>query len=401
MHRALALPHGGKAFCERCGAELYGAARHSIDHALALALGSAVLCVLANVFPLMTLSLQGVDVATTIFGTVLALYRQGMTVLAALVLWVAVIAPALLLAGMIYVLLPLRLGRVPVDFARVMRLIHVLKPWVMVEVFMLGVFVALVKLDKVGAAFAGPGSWLCFALMLVFAGLSVGFDARMVWRVHDVLSGRPASGRRVDSAMVQRGEVAVCEQCSELGAAHDKACWRCGARLHRRRPGSMSRCLALLLAALVLYLPANLLTMMETLSPFGPQQDTIISGVVYLWDTGSPDLAVIVFVASVVVPMAKILALGLLLACVKWRWPVPARQQAKLFRMIELVGKWSMLDLFVIGLLAALVDFGMKASVRAGPAALAFGAVVVLTMLAASSFDPRLIWDAQGNGKHE
>jgi len=152
---------------------------------------------------------------------------------------------------------------------------------------------------------------------------------------------------------------------------------------------------------LVLYLPANLLTMMESVSPFGVQQDTILSGVVYLWDNDSPDLAVIVFVASIVVPIAKIMALGLLLACVRWRWALPPRQLARLFRLIELVGKWSMLDLFVIGLLAALVDFGAKASVQAGPASLAFGAVVVLTMLAASSFDPRLIWDAQENRKND
>ena len=397
IQRMPALPQFGKALCGRCGAELYVATRHSIDHALALALGAAILCLFANVFPLMTLSLQGVEIETTIFGTARALYLQDRVVLSALVLWVAMIAPVLLLSVMLYVLVPMRLGFVSKGFSLAMRWVHALRSWVMVEVFMLAVFVALVKLDKVGAAFAGPGAWLCLAWMLVLAGLSVGFDTRMVWRVHDALLGRSAEAP--DAGALARGELALCEQCGLLAGAG--RCSRCGARIHSRRPASASRCLALLLAALVLYLPANLLTMMESVSPFGVQQDTILSGVVYLWDNGSPDLAVIVFVASIVVPIAKIMALGLLLACVRWRWSVPPRQLARLYRLIELVGKWSMLDLFVIGLLAALVDFGTKASVQAGPASLAFGAVVVLTMLAASSFDPRLIWDAQENRKHE
>jgi paraquat-inducible protein A len=149
----------------------------------------------------------------------------------------------------------------------------------------------------------------------------------------------------------------------------------------------------LLIAAYILFVPANLLPVMETGSLFGAQQDTILSGVIYLWVSGSWPLAVLVFFASIVVPLSKLLILSLLAASVHWRaasWPY---ERTRLYRLVEFVGRWSMLDIFVVTVLAALVRLQSLASIKAGPGALAFGAVVVLTMLASMAFDPRLIWD--------
>ena len=174
------------------------------------------------------------------------------------------------------------------------------------------------------------------------------------------------------------------------GPAH---CPRCGASLHFRKPGSVARCWALLMAAYILYVPANLLTIMETGSLFSYRKDTIISGVVELWKTGSWGIAVIVFIASVTIPLLKLISLTLLLVSVQRRSRWRPRQRTRLYRLVELVGRWSMLDIYVVTLLAALVRFGAVATVKAGPGALAFGAVVVLTMLASMQFDPRLIWD--------
>jgi len=410
IHREALLPRWGKALCRRCGAALYEADVHSVDHALALALAGALLCVFANVFPVIRFNLQGFDTYTTIAGSALALINHDMLVLAAIVSWAALFAPALMLCGMLYVLLPLRLRRIPPGFSSAMRLIQALQPWVMIEVLMLGVLVSIVKLAKSGIVEATTGTWLCVGLMLVLAGLGVAFDVRMIWRAHDSLRQDAASRRQPDKmggyATAADQCLAVCELCGLICKVGEQAscCPRCGTVTHLRRPKSFSRCLALLVASLILYLPANLLTIMETASPFDVRRDTIISGVVYLWKEGSPDLAVIVFVASVMVPLLKILALGVLLACVRWRLSIPKIQQAWLYRVIEMVGKWSMLDLFVIALLTSAVDFGNRAAVRPGPAALAFGAVVVLTMLAASAFDPRLIWDEAGRemkGKHD
>lgn len=170
-------------------------------------------------------------------------------------------------------------------------------------------------------------------------------------------------------------------------------CPRCGASLHFRKPGSLSRCWALLIAAYILYIPANLLTIMETGSLFNYRKDTIISGVVELWKTGFWIIAIIVFIASVTIPLFKLISLTLLLVSVQRRSTWLPRQRTRLYRLVELVGRWSMLDIYVVALLAALVQFGSIATVKAGPGAVAFGAVVVLTMLASMQFDPRLIWD--------
>ena len=160
-----------------------------------------------------------------------------------------------------------------------------------------------------------------------------------------------------------------------------------------RKPASLATTWALVIAAAILYIPANLLPMMSTASLLGSQEDTIMSGVIFLWQSGSWPLAAVVFFASVMVPLLKIIALIYLTASVQRRSRQNLLQRARLYRMVEFVGRWSMLDIYVITILVALVHFQGLAIIQAGPAAVAFGAVVVLTMFAAMSFDPRLIWD--------
>ena len=171
-------------------------------------------------------------------------------------------------------------------------------------------------------------------------------------------------------------------------------CPRCGARLHLRKPGSLTRAWTFLVAAMVLYIPANVLPIMEMESLLESQTDTIMSGIVFLWTTGSWPLAIIVFVASIVVPLLKMLALLTLLIAVHHGVWIHRADLARLYRLLDMVGRWSMLDIFVVAILVALVQLQLVATVTPGPGALAFGAVVVLTMLATISFDPRLIWDS-------
>ncbi len=170
-------------------------------------------------------------------------------------------------------------------------------------------------------------------------------------------------------------------------------CPRCNACLHLRKPNSVTRCWALLIAAYILYIPANLLTIMETGTLINYRQDTIMSGIIHLWASGSQGIAAIVFIASIMVPLFKLLALTLLLISVQCRSTWLPLERTRLYRLVELVGRWSMLDIYVVTILAALVQLGAMATVMAGPGAIAFGAVVVLTMFAALYFDPRLIWD--------
>ena len=187
---------------------------------------------------------------------------------------------------------------------------------------------------------------------------------------------------------------ALCEVCGRLGKiAEGERCRRCGALLHQRRPLSLQRSWALLIAAYALYLPANLLPIMETQSLFGVQSDTIMSGVAFLWHSGSWVLALVVFSASIVVPLLKLLSLTALLISVRRRHPGPALPRARLYRLLELIGRWSMLDVYVVAILVALVQAQSLATMAPGPGVLPFAAVVVLSMLATMAFDPRLIWD--------
>lgn len=191
----------------------------------------------------------------------------------------------------------------------------------------------------------------------------------------------------------------VCGQvCRAPGAGEGDAvpaCPRCGSTLHRRKPAVYTRTWALLIAAFLMYVPANVLPIMRTASLGDIDDNTIISGVVELWVKGSPGLAVIVFCASIVVPMLKFLALGTLLVTCRRGSNWARRQRAQLYRLVELIGYWSMLDVFVVALLTALVRFGFFSLVEPLPGVVFFGLTVVLTMFASMCFDPRLIWDGK------
>lgn len=188
----------------------------------------------------------------------------------------------------------------------------------------------------------------------------------------------------------------ACGHCGQVMERQDGpiACPHCGGAVRPRKPASLSRSWALLLTAVILYIPANLLPIMQTSSLFGSSGDTIIGGVEYFWHSGSPGLAVLIFGVSILVPVLKMAILGLLALTVQFGWPLDRRQCVLLFHIIEFVGRWSMLDVFVVALMVGLVRFKGVAVIEAGPGAIAFGLVVALTMLATHSFDPRLIWDS-------
>ncbi|ROU02066.1 paraquat-inducible membrane protein A [Marinobacter sp. R17] len=183
-----------------------------------------------------------------------------------------------------------------------------------------------------------------------------------------------------------------CHQACDLETS-PHTCPRCGAHLHKRKRNAITRTWALMLTALILYIPANVLPIMHTTSFKGDSTATILGSVVTLWRDGAWDIATIIFIASVGVPVTKFLVLGLLLCTVHKGNTRSRRDRTRLYRGLELIGYWSMLDVFVAALLTALVQFGALGTIEPRPGILFFGLVVVLTMLATLSFDPRLIWD--------
>ncbi len=193
---------------------------------------------------------------------------------------------------------------------------------------------------------------------------------------------------------------AACHACNKVtrwqapSLDEQSRCPRCNSVVHQRKPDSITRTWAYLIAATVLYIPANTLPVLTVLKFGSGDPDTILSGVQVLFADDQPIIALIVFTASFVVPILKIVGLSILLISIQAGWNSKLRDRTILFRSIEIIGRWSMLDVLVVGILISLVRMGSLASVSPGPGATAFGAVVVLTMLAAHSFDPRLMWDA-------
>ncbi|MBP1728908.1 MAG: paraquat-inducible protein [Deltaproteobacteria bacterium] len=401
LQREIALPPGRTALCANCGAKLYRTANRSIDHALALTLTAAIVFILANAYPIIGLQIQSTRNETSLLSAVHALWTQGMEIVAGLVFFTTFLVPLVQLGVMAHILLALKLGRTPAGFNGIMRILQHFYPWGMVEVFIIGVIVALVKLTHYGSLIPGIALWSLGILTLLLTAAASSFNIHDIWeRVH------PWPRQQGETlAAAAAGSLLSCHVCGLVsqGAPHGEEadCPRCSAPLHFRKPDSITRSWAFLSAAYILYIPANVLPIMKASSILGSQDDTIMSGVIYLWHSGSWDLALVVFTASILVPLMKLIALTLLLVTVQRRSVWQPLQRTRLYRIVELVGRWSMLDIYVVAILAALVQIGSLATVNAGPAALAFGAVVVLTMFAAMEFDPRLIWDPLQKEKPE
>jgi paraquat-inducible protein A len=389
-------PEGpGVARCARCGALLFRSSPGSFERTLAYALAAVSLFVLANAFPILRMEVSGNVVETTLLGAVRTLLDQGMPEIAALVFLTTFLIPAAQLAAMLYLLLPLQWGRMLPGVPQVLGFLGHVRPWAMVEVFMLGVLVSIVKLHSLAHVVLGTALWAFCGLVIAMPAMAAAFDPRELWR-RILAPGSASSMSAVPLTAADAGWL-VCHTCglvSRPGPVDAEArCPRCGDRLHARKHNSIARTWALMIAAAILYIPANLLPVMNTSSLFGSERDTIMSGVVYLWTSGDPPLALLVFFASITVPVLKLIALVVLLVSVQRRSTWQPQQRAKLYRLVEFVGRWSMLDIYVVTLMAALVQLKSLATITAGPGAVAFGAVVVLTMFAAMSFDPRLIWD--------
>jgi paraquat-inducible protein A len=396
VHHVRALRAGDAARCTRCGAMLYRPKRDSIDRALMLTLAALVLFVVANSFPFLTFNLEGRATTSTLMTGVIQLYKDGVWPLALLVFGATILVPLAKLLATVYVLLPLRLGRRVWGLAPLFRAIEIMSPWAMMEVYLLGVIVAYVKLSDLATLELGTALFAFIALILTMIAADVALDPREVW---ERLS-RQASTTHLRGE--DSGSLAGCHACDQvcrLTPGEHGRCPRCGAALHRRKPHSLTRTWALIIAACILYVPANLLPVM-TVTSFGKgEPDTILSGVKTLIAAGMWPVAILVFFASITVPVLKIIAMVFLLISVQRRSRWRPRDRTVLYRVVEGVGRWSMVDIFMISILVALVNLGAIATIVPGPGAIAFAAVVVLTMIAAMTFDPRLIWDVQESSR--
>jgi len=390
LHGVTPLPPGVTAQCRACGSPLYRQRADSARRALALTVAALVLFVVANVFPFMTFSMEGNARTATILGSAMALYDDGFWPLAIAVGMMAIGFPLLKLVLNLYTLLPITYDRSAPGTKRLLALAAWLRTWAMTEVYLLGVIVAYVKLSDLATLTIGPGLWAFVALILCMAAADNVLDPRAVW-------WRLGPQSRLGALRASGHPLASCHVCAQVvplpAAAHAAHCPRCATPLHRRKPDPLARTWAFWLAAVLLYIPANVLPVM-TVTSFGQGAgDTILSGVVQLIEAGMWPVAVLVFFASITVPMLKLVCLAYLLLSVQFEWQARPRERTRLYRIVEQVGRWSMIDVFMIAILVVLVDLGEIARIEPGAGAVAFASVVILTMLASASFEPRMIWD--------
>lgn len=384
------------ARCDRCGVVLRRGHRNSFDYATALAFAGLVLLSIATIKTLMTVQTAGIVHRTDLFGGPVELDHRGLWPLSIVVGFTTIVAPFLMLGGTLYVLLMLRLQHPPQHLRLVFKVLNGLAPWSMIEVFLLGSFVAYVKLQDLVQIDIGVALVALVVLTFVMTWLAAQFDSDVVWeemqRRGVVGPGKellPAGRKLPPGALSCHG----CGFVQPPPAEAEAGCLRCGARLHRRKPNSITRTWALCLAAVILYIPANVYPVLTVVQLGAGVPSTILGGVRELIEAQMWPLAALVFMASVAIPMLKLVGLGTMLICVQTGTAARLRERTRLYGFVLNIGRWSMVDIFMESLLGALVQFGNVVTIQPGVGALAFCAVVILTMFAAESFDPRLMWD--------
>lgn len=345
-HRSLA--RGEKLYCARCGEKLAAPKpEKAVQIGLALSITALVLLVLANVLPVMTFDVAGAEQSNRIITGVQGLIAQDYAPIAALVFFSAILAPALYLVLACYVLSARALKRNwPFDF-QAWRVLEKLSPWNLIPVFAVACLVAVVRLELLGTV-----NWRSGALFVVLVSL--------LFLVLEQL--RESAGQEGDARLRVETDLGVRRQ----------------------------RAIALVMSGAILYLPANLFPVMS-MSITGEHSDlTVWGGVMELYHVGLWPAAVIVFLASMCVPILKLVSLAWLL----WMDGKPHHrvQRTKVFRLLETIGTWSMVDIFLLSVLVAVGQLGSLASVEAKPGATFFAAVLVCTLFAAFNFDMRMIW---------
>jgi paraquat-inducible protein A len=383
-----ALTPGETAQCVRCPTILRRTTKHRIDHIIALTLTAFILLVVMCSTTLMSVETSGIRRTADLFSGPEELVRQNMGELAVVIIFVTVVAPLIRLVSTLYVLVRLHATSPPSHLRRVFAWAERLRPWSMLEVFVFGVFVAYVKLGDLVTIGLAAGVYALLALTFVLIWMDSALDREAVWE-------RLFRGNLRGGSPGLAGAIG-CETCGLVSVPRpdEPRCPRCDSTLHERKPNSVARTWALVIAAAVLYIPANYYPVLSVVQLGAGQPSTILGGVEELVTARQYPLAALVFFASIAVPMLKLFGLSIMLITIQIGRTGWLRDRTRLYHIVRFIGRWSMIDIFMESLLGALVAFGSVITIEPGAGALAFCAVVILTMFAAEAFDPRLMWDA-------
>ena len=371
--------------CVSCGGILERTHGRSVRAALAMSAATLLLLVPANLSLFLRTDALGVSRSSRLGSAAGAMLTEGWPLLAGIVFLFVVVFPIVRFALLTVVLGMLELGRAPRWLGRMFRYADRLQTWAMPDVFLLGLAVAYARLAASIAVEVGAGA-LCFiAAGVLSLVVRATLDKAAVWE-------RIAPGRAPDPI----GDALECTDCDLLVAPHreGRSCPRCAAPIRRRKPEAVSRTIALTGAALLLYIPANIYPLATLPINYQPTTYTVLQGVIELAQAGLWDLALLVFAASFLIPFLKLAGIGWCVVSVLRRSRRHLVLKTRAYRVVEEIGRWSMVDPFVIGAFVPVMNYNALIYGRAEAAALPFTMVVVLTIVSARTFDPRLMWDA-------
>ena len=365
-----------------------------MGRSLALALTGLLLFAFAIALPFIDINAVGRERETLLLTGPLELRQYGVWELAVAVLVTSVGAPLARLLGLTYVLLGMHLPHPPRHLCAVFRGVEWLRSWSMVEVLLLGVFAAYTRLAAIAQVDLGGAVYALGGVMVAMAAADGVLDREAVWKTLERKGVRAGEAEEAAIHYHDDNRLIGCTGCGLVSWAR-MTCRRCGAMQRPRKPDSLQRTWALLLTATMLYVPANTLPIL-TLVEIGHSgtPSTLLRGIRDIATSGYWPLACLVFFASIIVPLVKLVGLSALLITTQRGTPGWLRERTLIYRVVDAIGRWSMIDVFMVSILTATARMGRLGSVFPGAGAVAFCAVVVLTMLAAHSFDSRLMWDA-------
>lgn len=391
------LGHGHKATCPRCGATLTTEWDAPRQRPTAYAIVALFMLVLSNLFPFIYMTVGGMTSQVKLLEIPGVMFTEDYASLGTFFLLFVQIVPAFCLIAILLLVNRVRMPT-PVKI-RLARTLFLLKSWGMAEIFLAGILVSFVKLMAYGDVGIGSSfiPWCLYCVLQLRAFQCV--DRRWTW---DDIAPAPTLNQTVKVGVpgIRQG-LRSCSCCTAVLPADREVCPRCGTTGHVRRKNSLQWTMALLLTSIMLYLPANILPIMITDLLGDKMPSTILAGVILLWGEGSYPVAGVIFIASIMVPTLKMIAIAWLCWDAKGHGKRDSERMHLIYEVVEFVGRWSMIDVFVIAVLSALVRMGGLMSIYPALGALMFALVVIMTMFAAMTFDPRLSWDREPDSSHE
>ncbi len=397
------LDVGTVAYCGGCGHVLTKRNHFPYQKGIALSLSCLIMLVLSLAFPFMSFSVQGLKQEIYLLHAAQMLTENHNALLGTLLFGSVVFLPAIYTTLILYLHIKARQtahsSGAQTDFPtskRLSKLLFIVQPWLMVDVFLIGVLVSLIKIASLADVAMGYSFWAFCGFAILLVKNVAGLDRYWLWQHFS--PNPPLQNVTPGDNHLSQNHVScpICQAITEIDKHNMQKsvfCSRCHTSLTLFNPhDNLQKCWALLISAAIFFIPANLYPMMYTVSLGNSEGSTILQGVVLLWHLGSYPIAAVIFMASIFIPMAKMFALGWLYYRANQSQNTAQKEHLttlRVYRITELIGRWSMIDIFVVAILVALVQLQNVMAIYPGPAALSFAAVVILTMLSAMMFDPR------------